>query len=112
MVYTAEKSLKDAGDKVPADVKTEVEEKIKAVKDAKDASIDDLKAKADALAESLQKIGSAMYKDQGAQGSNESSPNQAESEEPKESGASSEEPVKPAEGETVEGEVVEEKKEE
>ncbi|HLC87625.1 MAG TPA: molecular chaperone DnaK [Patescibacteria group bacterium] len=112
LVYTAEKSLKDAGDKVPADVKTEVEEKIKAVKDAKDASIDDLKAKADALAESLQKIGSAMYKDQGAQGSNESSPNQAESEEPKESGASSEEPVKPAEGETVEGEVVEEKKEE
>ena len=31
LVYQAEKSLKDAGDKVPADVKSEVEEKIKAL---------------------------------------------------------------------------------
>lgn len=107
LVYTAEKSLKEAGDKVPADVKTEVEEKIQAVKDAKDASIEDLKAKADALGESLQKIGAAMYKDQGSPDSNESSPNQTESEESKEAGGSSEEPK----AETVEGEVVEEKKE-
>jgi molecular chaperone DnaK len=114
LVYTAEKSLKDAGDKVPADVKTEVEEKIQAVKDAKDASVEDVKAKADALAESLQKIGAAMYeqsssssKDQGAQeskgpeGSNES---EAKTEE---AGAESSGGSPKSEGETVEGEVVE-----
>lgn len=110
LVYTAEKSLKDAGDKVPADVKTEVEDKIKAVKEAKDASLEDLKAKADALAESLQKIGSAMYKDQPASGAAEPASEGSESQD----GNSAE---SPKEGETVEGEVVEdspkeEKKEE
>lgn len=103
LVYTAEKSLKDAGDKVPADVKTEVEEKIKAVKDAKDASIEDLKSKADALAESLQKIGSAMYKDQGTPGAEGASASES-------SEAGGEEKSEAKEGETVEGEVVEEKK--
>ncbi len=64
IVYTAEKALKDAGDKVPEDVTKEVEEKIKAVKVAKDGPVDELKAKADALGEALQKIGSAMYQEQ------------------------------------------------
>jgi len=104
LVYTAEKSLKDAGDKVPADIKTEVEEKITAVKEAKEAPIDELKTKADALAESLQKIGAAMYKDQpgttpeaGSEGG-ESTNSETE--------AKSEESPK-SEGQTVEGEVVE-----
>lgn len=108
LVYTAEKSLKDAGDKVPADIKTEVEEKIQAVKDAKDGSVEDLKAKADALGESLQKIGAAMYKDQpGATGATPGS----ESSEPGESAETSSEESPKSETETVEGEVVEEKKE-
>jgi len=34
LVYTAEKTLKDAGDKVDSNKKSEVEEKIKAVRDA------------------------------------------------------------------------------
>lgn len=110
LVYTAEKSLKDAGDKVPADVKTEVEEKIQAVKDAKDGSAEDLKSKADALGESLQKIGAAMYKDQPGAGATPG----ADSANPETSGtegeAKSEDSPK-SEGETVEGEVVEEKKE-
>ncbi len=110
LVYTAEKSLKDAGDKVPADVKTEVEDKIKAVKEAKDASLEDLKTKADALAESLQKIGSAMYKDQPASGAQEPASEGSESPDGNSTESSKE-------GETVEGEVVEdspkeEKKEE
>src|SRR5580704_6747483 len=37
LIFTAEKSLKDAGDKVPADIKTQVEEKIKALKDILDS---------------------------------------------------------------------------
>ncbi len=112
LVYTAEKSLKDAGDKVPADVKTEVEEKIQAVKDAKDSPLEDLKTKADALSESLQKVGAAMYKDQASAANaagSEPAPGDSEAQASDES-AGSEESAKPVEGETVEGEVVEEKK--
>lgn len=57
LIFTAEKSLKDAGDKVPADVKKEVEEKIEALKKA---PVEELKAKTDELSASLQKIGQAM----------------------------------------------------
>ena len=109
LVYTAEKSLKDAGDKVPADVKTEVEDKIKAVKEAKDGSAEDLKTKADALGESLQKIGAAMYKDQPGAGANPEAGENPEA--AQESGNPEEvkaEESPKSEGETVEGEVVEE----
>jgi molecular chaperone DnaK len=62
MVYTAEKTLRDLGDKVPADVKSEVEGKATALKSALDsASVDDLKRKTDDLAQSVQKIGASMY---------------------------------------------------
>jgi molecular chaperone DnaK len=65
MVYVAEKSLKDAGDKVPADIKKEVEEKIAAVKSLGDsASKDDLENKTKELSDSLQKIGQSMYQSQ------------------------------------------------
>ena len=36
MIYLAEKSLRDAGEKVPADIKTTVEQKISRVKEVKD----------------------------------------------------------------------------
>lgn len=64
LVYTAEKSIKDAGDKLADEVKKEVEEKIAAVKEAitKD-NADDIKKATDELGQSLQKIGEAMYKD-------------------------------------------------
>jgi molecular chaperone DnaK len=62
LVYQAEKALKDGGDKVPADVKTEVEEKIKALKEIESsAPIDEVKAKTEELSTSLSKIGSSMY---------------------------------------------------
>jgi hypothetical protein len=38
MVYTAEKALKDNGDKVPAEIKKDVEEKIAAVKSVKEGT--------------------------------------------------------------------------
>lgn len=67
MIYTSEKALKDAGDKAPADVKAEVEEKIKELKEAveKDESAQDIDTKVGALSESLSKIGQAMYGQQG-----------------------------------------------
>lgn len=63
MVYTAEKALKDHADAVPADVKTEIEEKIKAVNEAK--SGDDktaIETASEALSTSMQKIGEIMSK--------------------------------------------------
>lgn len=92
MVFTAEKSLKDAGDKVPAELKTEVEDKVKAVKEILETgSKEDLDAKTKDLMESMQKIGSAMYE----QPKQETGDSKQETEEPK------------AEtGKTEEGEVV------
>ncbi len=65
LIYTAEKALKDAGDKVPAEVKTSVEGKIIALKDLKDSTDKDVLKKAvDELSEELMKIGDAMAKEE------------------------------------------------
>lgn len=64
MVATAEKALKDAGDKVDAKVKEQVEEKIKKVKEVtgkEDASKDDIEAATKDLSDTLSQIGQAMY---------------------------------------------------
>jgi molecular chaperone DnaK len=67
MIYTAEKSLKDAGDKVAADIKSDVEAKVADLKKAKDgADVDAIKKATEALSGSMQKIGEAMMKDQQA----------------------------------------------
>jgi molecular chaperone DnaK len=61
-VFAAEKALKDAGDKVPEDVKKTIEEKVKAVKDVKDGEDKEAIEKAvDELSAEIQKIGQAMY---------------------------------------------------
>jgi molecular chaperone DnaK len=62
LVYTAEKSLRDGGEKVPAEAKADVEEKIKRVKElANSENRDDIERAAGELSASLQKIGEAMY---------------------------------------------------
>jgi molecular chaperone DnaK len=61
-VFTAEKALRDAGDKVPGNVKSEVEAKVTAVKKTLEGS--DLAAinrATDDLYQTVQKIGAAMY---------------------------------------------------
>jgi molecular chaperone DnaK len=68
MVYSAEKTLKDLGDKVPADLKQKVEDaasKVNEVKDSED--LEKIKNAADELAEVLQQLGSAAYEQQQAQ---------------------------------------------
>jgi molecular chaperone DnaK len=66
-VYTAEKTLRDLGDKVPADVKNEVEAKAAELKGILETgSVEDLKHKTDDLMQSVQKIGAAMYQQPGA----------------------------------------------
>ena len=69
LVYTAEKSLRDAGDKVEQAIKDEVNQKIEALKKAKEGNdISEIRNAETALAQSLSKIGEAMYKQGGAQG--------------------------------------------
>jgi len=88
IVATAEKALKDAGDKAPKDIKEKVEEKINAVKDVlkkEDSRKEDYEKVTKELSDELSKIGQAMYK----------------SEEKKEA------PQEEKDGEVEEGEVVE-----
>ena len=63
LMYAAEKALKDAGDKVPADVVTEVNEKIAALRTARDGEdMEAIKTASEALSTSMSKIGEAMAK--------------------------------------------------
>ena len=63
MVYTAEKALKDHEVEVPAEVKTDIEEKIKAVNEAKSGEDKaTIETAAEALSTSMQKIGEIMSK--------------------------------------------------
>jgi molecular chaperone DnaK len=67
MVYTTENMLKEAGDKVSADDKKAIEEKVEAVKKVKDSDdIEAIKQAGDALATVAQKVGAAMYQAQQA----------------------------------------------
>jgi molecular chaperone DnaK len=63
LIYTTEKALRDAGDKITADEKKPIEEKIEALKKVKDG--DDLEAIKKATEEmslAAQKIGEKLYK--------------------------------------------------
>ena len=67
MAYTAEKMLKEAGDKVSDADKKEVEEKLEALKKVKDGEdIEAIKKAADELSQSAQKVGAAMYQQEQA----------------------------------------------
>src|SRR5258706_2169670 len=68
LIATAEKALKDAGDKAPADVKEKVEEKIKTLKEVvgkEDSSKEDIETATKELSDELSKVGEAMYADKG-----------------------------------------------
>ncbi len=61
-VYSAEKTIREYGDKIPADLKTEVEGKIAAVRSAlQGTDINYTKNTLQALNDSMQKIGAAVY---------------------------------------------------
>jgi len=64
LVYTAEKTLKDAGDKADEGDKKEAEEKIEALKKVKDSdNAEEIKKAYDELSTVIQKIGAAMYQE-------------------------------------------------
>ncbi|MGI0141264.1 MAG: molecular chaperone DnaK [Candidatus Micrarchaeales archaeon] len=91
MIYSAEKLLKENGDKVSAETKQKVES---AVKDAQEAikkeDKDQMQQKFDALKEAMQNMGSEMYKQSEAQGPSAEDQN-AGSEEKKDDGSDSKE---------------------
>ncbi|MFA6392518.1 MAG: molecular chaperone DnaK [Candidatus Paceibacterota bacterium] len=68
MIFTAEKSVKDYGDKVTPEIKTEVEAKITALKTAKDGGdMEAIKKATEELSTEMSKIGEAMSKAGAAQ---------------------------------------------
>jgi molecular chaperone DnaK len=71
MMFQAEALIKDNGDKIPDDLKSDLEAKIADIKEVLEndrENIDRIKPASDALMESLQKAGSAMYEAASAEG--------------------------------------------
>ena len=68
-VYTAEKTLRDMGDKVPDEIKSEVEGKAEALKAIKDSgNIEQIRQKTQELGQALQQVGAAAYEQAGGPG--------------------------------------------
>ena len=104
IVAATEKALKDGGEKVPAEIKEKVEEKLKAVKEelAKtEINKDELEKKTQELSDELSKIGQAMY---GQAGQPQQNATDGQAETSNKNGES-----KDTSGKVEEGEVVQEK---
>jgi molecular chaperone DnaK len=102
LIFTSEKALKEAGDKITPDEKKPVEEKIEALKKVKDGTdTEAIKKATEELSQAAQKIGEKLYK--AAQEAQKASA---------QGGQASPEGEKPKEGETAPKEAETEKKEE
>jgi len=65
LAYSTEKTLKDLGDKVPADTKSDIEAKITAVRDALNSNnTAEIERRANELSQAAQKMGEAVYQQQ------------------------------------------------
>jgi len=109
IVATAEKALKDAGEKVPAEVKSKVEEKIKGVKDAlakTDVTKEEMETATKDLSDTLSQIGQSMY---GSTGSPQAGQEEKKTEDskPEEGAEETDKDKKKGEEKVEEGEVVE-----
>ena len=86
MIFTAEKSLKEYGDKVDASVKQEVEDKLGALRTAKEGTdMEVMKKASEELSGALSKIGEAMQKaeaEKGTEAGAEANPEPKTDEEP------------------------------
>ena len=78
MIHSAEKNMKEFGDKVSADEKVAIENDIKSLKEAMESDdLEKIKSGLEALTQSSMKLGEAMYKAQQAEGSQEGGSDQA-----------------------------------
>jgi molecular chaperone DnaK len=65
-IYGAEKFLRDQGDKVPADLRSDTEAKIEALKSVlQGGDVNAIRQRMDELSRMLQQIGAAMYQEAG-----------------------------------------------
>jgi molecular chaperone DnaK len=88
MAYTAEKTVRDSGEKMPVDVRGDIEARIKDVRDAlssESSSAETIRNAMNALSEALQRAGSAIY-GQPEDGAAEGAPEAGEGETPAEEG--------------------------
>ena len=75
IMYTTEKSLRDAGDKVGEDIKKEIEEKLETLKKAKEGdNIEEIKQATEQLSQAIQKIGAAMSQEKNTPPAEENKP--------------------------------------
>ena len=90
LAYTAEKTLRDYGDKIPADVKQEIESKIAALKSTlQGKDVNSIRTSMQELSQAMQKVGASIYQQPG---------------QPPPGGESGPGGKKPGEEDTVEGE--------
>ncbi|MDH5363914.1 MAG: molecular chaperone DnaK [Dehalococcoidia bacterium] len=66
LAYTAEKTLRDYGDKIPADVKQEIESKIAALKSTlQGKDVNSIRTSMQELSQAMQKVGASIYQQPG-----------------------------------------------
>ena len=64
--YTAEKTLRDLGDKVPTDTKSDIEAKVKSLREAlKGTDLDEIRRLTDELSQAVQQMGASAYQEGG-----------------------------------------------
>jgi molecular chaperone DnaK len=79
LVYQAEKVLREHGERIPGDVKAELQDRIAAVQTALDSpDLDTIRRAADDLSQVLQRAGESMYKQPGAQAPSDEAPGDQE----------------------------------
>ncbi|MDZ4244021.1 MAG: molecular chaperone DnaK [Candidatus Doudnabacteria bacterium] len=82
LTSVVEKTLKDAGDKVDAAIKSSIEAKVEELKKLKDGNdVEALKRKLEEIGQEIQKVGAAMYQKAESGSKNQESSNQEKSEE-------------------------------
>jgi molecular chaperone DnaK len=83
IAYTAEKTLKDAGEKVDENTKTDIEAAVKRVREVMEGEDSAaIRSEADALGQSVQEVGAQMYADQPQEGGPEDMGGDPTSEQP------------------------------
>ena len=63
LIYATEKTLREAGEKIPADIKQDIEAKIETLKKAKEGNnVAEIKNNTNELSLAIQKIGAELYR--------------------------------------------------
>ena len=79
LVYTADKTLRDHGDKIPGDVKQEIDAKIASAKSAlQGQDVDSVRNAMNELSQVLQKVGASVYEQPGQPGTGGEQPGEGE----------------------------------